>query len=413
MVKRIIPVLLLLAAVPLLHAENIISVDMTLLSTFARTREIIPEIPGYYTDPVLNTGWIPAVPTAVGDTFWAYGIAGDAALSFKSTGNRNVKADLALDFLLPDIAGTPAVSLKKAYIKAKFPSFKLTLGKTRIGWGDGITFNSGDVIFGSTTPYVNLTEDEIRSETDWLTSINIPLGRFSFIEGIVKAPDDMNIGNLGAGLRLYTKLAGIKIETGYFFDGTDNPAYDINHTSSNTADDISIVALHRPYLSLQGNFGPDFYLNSSLAIPAADGNNLEAVVKDTFSISLGLFHVQEVGYDNSITFRLESVILPFMNWNESAGEAGSYALLLYPDITLAIGQNVGIFVKSIISPIDLSAQFTAGFSWNIFEGFNLLSYATVNAGDGNDTFSWNKTTWIPGSDVMDGIMLMAGINYIY
>jgi len=397
MVKRLIPVLLLLAAVPFLNAENIISIDMELYNTVMRTRD------------------------AVSGQYWAYGITGKGALTFNSTGNRNVRAGLAIDFNYPDISGMPVITLQKAYVKARFPLFRLTVGKTRLGWGDGFVFNSGDVIFGSTSPFVNLIGSEIRTDTAWLTSLNFPLGRFSFIEGLITAPDMLLSGStpvgmgraedLGAGLRLYTKVAGIKVETGYYFDGTDNTAYDINHT--NATESLSIEAFHRPYVSFQGNFGPDFYLNSSVAIPGSNGSDIEAIVKDTFNISFGLFHVQEVGYDDSISFRLESVILPFLNWRESDGAAGTYAMLIYPEIAYAIGQNISISLRSIVSPIDLSAQFTAGFSWNIFEGFNLLTYATINGGDGDDTFSWSRDSWIPGVDVIDGFSFMAGVNYIY
>lgn len=424
MVKQFISVLLLLlAAVPFINAENIISIDMELYNSFMRTREVITGTPGYYADPNTPSGWVPEVPTTTGDSYWAYGIAGKVGLSFNSTGNRNVRAGLSVDFNYPDISGIPIITLQKAYIKAKFPSFRLTVGKTRLGWGDGFVFNSGDVVFGSTSPYVNLTGSEIRTETAWLTSINIPLGRFSFIEALVRAPDMMLSGttpvgmgevkNLGLGVRIYTKIGGIKVESGYFFDGTDNSAYDINHTSADLADDIFIKALHRPYVSFQGNIGPDFYLSSSLAIPSGDVNNLENVVKDTLNISFGLFHVQEVDYSNSLTFRLESMILPFLNWREDDGEAGSYALLLYPEISLAMGETMSVSLRSIISPIDLSAQITAGFSWNIFEGFSLLTYATFNGGDGNDTFSWSKDVWVPGVDMIDGVSVLAGINYIY
>ena len=379
MVKRFIPVVLFLAAVPFLTAENSISVDMELYNTVMRSRDNFS------------------------NQYWVYVMAGKGAVSFKSTANNNVRADLAGDIIYPDSSGIPGFILKKAYVKAKFPRFRLTLGKTRLGWGDGFVFNSGDVIFGSTSPYVNLTGSEIRTDTTWLTSVNYPLERFSFIEGLIVAPyadasGMRRIENSGAGLRLYTKAGGIKIETGYFFDGTET---------------ISINALHRPYLSLQGNIGPDWYLNSSMAIPATDRGNLESVIKDTFNISFGLFHMIEVGYDNSISFRLESIIIPYLNWSEVTGEAGSYAMLIYPEISLRPGSNVSLSLRSIVSPIDLSAQITSGFSWNVFEGFNLISYATINAGDGNDTFSWKKTSWTPGVDSIDGISLMAGVQYIY
>ena len=393
MVKRFIPVLLLLmAAVPLLMAENSISVDMELYNTVIRTRD------------------------SSSDSYWAYSITGKSALSFKSTGNRNVKADLAGDIIYPDSSDIPGFILQKAYVKAGFPTFRLTLGKTRLGWGDGFVFNSGDVIFGSTSPYVNLTGSEIRTETTWLTSVKYFLGRFSFVEGLIVAPDTntsemRQIEDSGAGFRLYTKAGGIKIETGYYFDGTDKTSYNITYT--NTIENLTINALHRPYISLQGNIGPDWHLNSSVAVPAYNSSIIESIVKDTFNISLGLFHMMEVGYDNSLSFRLESVVLPYLNWSEDAGEAGSYAMLIYPEISLGLGSTVSLSLRSIVSPIDLSAQITSGFSWNVFEGFNLLAYATVNAGDGNDTFSWNKSNWDVAADSIDGISMMAGIKYIY
>lgn len=399
MVKKTFTVLLFLAAVSFVSAENNISVEMELYNTVMRSREID------YSD---------SDNPVVGDSYWAYSIAGSTGFSFNSTGSREVKAGLSFDFNLPDISGVPVVTLDKAFVKARFSAFRVTLGKTRLSWGDGYVFNSGDVIFGSTSPYVNLTESEVRSETTWMTAVNIPLGRFSFIEGLITAPELLysdtslvgagDIRDLGAGLRLYTKISGIKLESGYYFDGTDD-----------SVSEISVDALHRPYVSFQGNFGPDFYLSSSLAIPLGDDDNLETVVKETFNISFGLFHVQEVGYSNNMTFRLESMILPFLSWSEDDGEAGSYAMLIYPEISFALGQTMNFSLRSIISPVDLSARFTAGFSWNIFEGFNLLTYAILNGGDGDDTFSWSKDkdSWVAGVDSMDGVALLTGINYIY
>lgn len=396
MVKKILPVLLLLVAVPFLIAENNISVNLELYNTVLKTRDLSS------------------------DPYWAYGIMGKGAISFKSTGNRNVRADLVTDISFPDSSGIPVLILQKAYVKSKFPSFRLTVGKTRLTWGDGFVFNSGDVIFGSTSPYVNLTGSEVRTETTWLSAVNYPLGRFSFIEGLVTAPDmlmsgstPVGLGELwdsGAGIRLYTKAGGIKIETGYYFNGTDK-TYDITYT--NTTETIAIDAFHRPYISLQGNIGPDWYLNSSVAIPAFNNTIIESITKDTFNIGFGLFHVMEAGYGNSLSLRLESIVLPFLNWKEEEGDAGSYAMLIYPEISLGLGSTINLSVRSIFSPIDFSAQITSGISWNVFEGYNLLTFVTVNTGDGNDTFSWNKSIWTTGTDNIDGISVMTGVSYIY
>ncbi len=391
MVKQIFSLLLILVSVPFLAAENNVSVDMELYDTVYRTR---------------NSSF---------DIFWAYGITGNGVISFKSTGNKNVRADIVTDITFPDSSGIPVILLKKAYVKARFPSFRVTLGKTRLGWGEGFVFNSGDVIFGSTSPYVDLTGTEIRSETAWITSIKYPIGRFSFLEGIIKIPDPINSGfgeiaDTSAGVRLYTKAGSIKIEAGYYIDGEDK-TYDISSTA--TIENISIVAFHRPYISLQGNIGPDWYINSSAAIPTGESIYTELIVKDTFSISFGLFHMIEAGYNNSVTFRIETSVLPYLNWNEKNGNPGSYAILIYPEVSLNMGSAINLSIRSIISPLELSAQVTSGFSWNLFEGFNLISFATINGGDGNDTFSWNKSSWDPASDIIDGISVMTGIKYIY
>lgn len=399
MVKRFFAVLLLLlAAAPYIWADNSISIDMSLYNTVMQTRD------------------------TTGEPYWAYGIAGTGALSFKSTGNSNVRADLALDFTYPDISGVPVISLRKAYVKAKFPSFKLTVGKTRLAWGDGFVFNSGDVIFGSITPDVNLIGSEVRTETAWLTSMNIPLGRFSFAEILVKAPDmiyDMTTGipvgmgkleDLGIGARVYSKIGGLKVDVGYYFDGTDH-TYDIKFTD--TVETINVEAFQRSYISLQGNIGPDVYLNGSLAIPVGAGDNMENIILDSLNFSFGLFHMIEIGYNNSMTLRLESIFFPYLNWGEEDGPAGSYAFYLYPELAFTIGQNWNLSLRSIFSPVDLSAMISGGFSWNVFQGFNLLGYANFNIGDGNDTFSWSKSTWIPGIDTVDGISILFGIQYIY
>lgn len=397
MVKKGISVFIILTLRGLLFAENNISIDTELYNTLMRTRDLQNE------------------------SYWAYGCAGKTNISVKSLGNKNVKADLSIDFNLPDISGIPVLTLQKAYVKARFPSFRLTAGKTRLSWGEGFVFNSGDIIFGSISPNISLVGSELRTETAWLTAVNIPLGRFSFIEALIKAPDMIysentpiglgNVRDLGAGGRLYTKLGDIKIEAGYYFDGTDLLKYDLSHTDE--AEEYDINSLHRTYLSLQGNLGVDFYLNGSVALPSNGGEVLKETAKDSLNLSFGLFHLIEIGYNNSLTLRLESVFLPFRYWKEEKGNAGSYAVLLYPEIAFAYGQNINFSVRSIFCPVDISAMITGGFSWNIFEGFNLLTYASFLAGDDNDTFSWSKDNWTPGKDTIDGVSFMAGLQYIY
>ncbi|MDC7223638.1 MAG: hypothetical protein PQJ60_07835, partial [Spirochaetales bacterium] len=71
---------------------------------------------------------------------WTYGGVGSGDLVFRSTGNRNVKGELSLEYIpLETTEETITLtSLDKASLKVQFPSLRLTMGKTRIGWGEGL-----------------------------------------------------------------------------------------------------------------------------------------------------------------------------------------------------------------------------------------------------------------------------------
>ena len=352
------------------------------------------------------------------EPYWGWLTSGSAALSVKSSGNRNVKADLAFSFIFPEQAimpglSLPLLSLDRAYIKARFPEFRLTAGKTRLGWGDGFVFNSGDVIFGSTGFDVDLTASEVRTATKWLAAVNIPLGRFTFIEAVAVPPEMTantelstaglpqigNIENFSAGGRFYTKIAGIKAEAGYFFD--------------NSAGEL----LHKPYAALQGNLIADWYIGGSADL--AGTGDFEELFRESLNLSAGLFYMIQLSSISSLALRLEGLYKPFSAWSETAaagGEAFSdYALLLYPEISYSPVDTLNLFTRAVFSPVDMSALLTAGGSWNVFEGFNLSFYAIVNTGDGDDIFSWNrdKDLWRSGTDIIDNAAFSLGINYIY
>ena len=360
-----------------------------------------------------------------GDKYWAWMPAGNAGFSFKSSGNKNVKADLAFSFASPEMdisaaAGAPAgtiitplLSLDRAYVKARFPWFRITAGKTRLGWGDGFVFNSGDVIFGSTDTSVDLTASEVRAETTWLSAVNIPLGRFTFIEGIILPPEADTasgeifgaVDNISGGGRIYTKAAGIKIEGGYLFDQRE------------TNSDAEPVSVHKPYLSLQGNLIADWYLSSSVSLPVS--GDIKQSAEDSFNLSAGIFHMVQLNSISSMTFRLEGLYKPFHSWLEEVRKSGepkpSYALLLYPEISYTPTDTVNLSIRTIWSPVDMSAMITAGAGWNVFEGFDLSCYAVFNAGDPDDSFAWNRddSLWKAGADAVDSMAVMMGINYIY
>ena len=163
-----------------------------------------------------------------------------------------------------DVADTALIDVSRAFIKARFPAFRLTLGKTRLSWGEGFMFNAGDVIFDSLSTSADLTADEIRTRGTWLASAYIPLGRFSFAEAVLLPPafdpltyliDSRIAAEAGedppeiprgyrssGGLRIVLRPGGIKTETGYLYSGESES--------------------HKPYVSFQGNLIADWHLSA-------------------------------------------------------------------------------------------------------------------------------------------------------
>ncbi len=149
------------------------------------------------------------------DDFYMAG-HGNAGLTFKSQKNRNVKGFIEINFD-PDTPTEDStytkqpLELKKAYVKVRMIDHRITAGKTRSTWGEGTVFNSGDVLFGSLNPYVDLTADEKRSETAWMTLTNSPFGSFSFVELIYMPPqtelNDENISTTVPGGRIEKKYS--------------------------------------------------------------------------------------------------------------------------------------------------------------------------------------------------------------
>lgn len=415
---------LLLTGLAPAGAEGELILDLTLQNSLLRTRGIDWGADG------LSSG----VPAGASGSYFAWGSSGSAGFSYESRGNRNVRAELAFSFLYPEqdlsalsggapgAAGTsemPLLALDRAYVKARFPLFRLVTGKTRLSWGDGFVFNAGDVIFGSTSTAVDLTAEEVRTETDWLVSANLPLGRFSFLEALVMPPaEDAAEGRIlgrlqdtSAGARFYTKAGSLKVEGGYFYRGEEN--------------------LHRPYLALQGNLGADWYLSTSADL-SGDAGFSEALLdslRDSWRISGGLFHLQQLNRIQSLSLRLEALVRPWREWGRQEpviasplAENGAaqvdypeYGLLLYPEVTYSPQEAVSLSLRSLVSPLDLSAQITLGGSWNILQGYTLSAYAVAQAGEGDDLFAWQRysSLWRPGQDMVDGLALIFGVNYIY
>jgi hypothetical protein len=369
MVKRaaLLIVLLCCACVPAL-AEISSSVKLTLLNTLATMDDETVSLTGF----------------------------GTGRLTFKSSEKRNVKGQLSLDARVGDASG---IDVSRAFVKARFPGFRITLGKDTIAWGEGVFYNAGDVIFGAVPQSEDLTADVLRDEAVWLTSVYIPLGTYSFVEPILLAPElnlstlagdpsasPPSISDAAAGGRVVTKLGGIKTEAGYLYRGEERT--------------------HNPYFSIQGHLLVDFHLSGSVSVPyypdEASGAGVEPVV------SFGLFHLHrlsDAGSD-SISFRLEGLLRPLENWeaSDSRSTDAEYAVMLYPEVAWALDQALTLLCRGVVSPVDLSALVVAGVNWNVYEGLKLLGYLSVQAGEKTDLYGLRKN---------GGLGLSVGVQYIF
>ncbi len=324
-------------------------------------------------NPIVEMQLLPTLAYVPATDSWMDGMASSLKLTIPSAKSGNVRGEVILKgSSLSAIASLDDV-VYKAYFKARFPSFKLTVGKTRLSWGDGTLFNAADVLYGSSSTSVSLTQAELRSTTGWMASVNYPLGFFSFAEAVILPSSSANASEAGAGFRLYTTVADVKVETGYL-------------TKVETS-----ARVHKPYISLQGNIGPDWYLSSSLSIPQS--GDIASKTADSWMISGGLYQLIRLEGDRNIGLRLEFLTRPFGNWAWApVSDDSTCALLLYPEISYAPTSSLGLSLRGIVSPLDFSASLSAGASWSVYDGFSLVAYLSSPMGDTGDLFSWKGIT---------------------
>lgn len=345
-------------------------------------------------------------------------------ISVESEGNSGVRAQVAVDALaFNDVS---YLNLSRAWIKAKLPFGRLQMGKTRTTWGTGLMYNAGDVIFGRDA--VDITAENLRDKTRWLTDLYLPVSDFSFLELIVIGPDivpslinlnttpegeellasaqmggdiplalPVEADGIKAGLRGQTDMGGyLTLEGAYFYKGRI---------------DTEQEATHVPALSLQtALWALDIYGASSIEL--AQVNPQWETSKEELLISWGAFFTDNIAYLFDLSFRLEGLVRPYGLWEPVfydsdpmlMQEKPNYGMELYGDIGISPGVGEQYFLRGIYSPVDQSGEATFGASYPIQQNLNLLIFAQGRFGEAGDIYLWEgaggwNSTW--------------GLNYKY
>jgi len=318
------------------------------------------------------------------------GISGgsEAKLNFRSEASQDVKAQVTLTADVTNMReGTTDFGVHRAYVRARLPWFRLTMGKTRLSWGEGFMFNAGDVLFDSLSTGVDLTGEEIRTAGTWLASIYYPLGRFSLAEAVLLTPGEDPEDYPSGGGRLVLRPGGIKTEAGYIYAGE--------------------AGEHRPYLSFQGGGLLNWHFSASTVIEPVAG--AEGQLDENLRLSFGLFQLFRVAYSSNLNLRLEGLLRPGGSWK--AGEnPREYGIYLYPEISLSPDDRRTYFYRAVVSPVDISALHVIGGNWNIYQGFTLLSYAGIASGEKGDIFSLHNSR---EADSLPAWFISAGCSFVF
>lgn len=364
---------------------------------------------------------------------WSAAGLGLVEVDLQSTGNRQARGQLRVTAQASADGSTDA-TIDRAFVKVRLPFlqerwFHVTAGRARLSWGDGAYFNAADTLYGRVGESTSFVETTLRNEASWLLAGFFPLGRFSFVEAVVlvpgvdllsEAPEPPGIENSGAGIRIQGKIGQIKAEASYLYDGGIAGGGVVGNdeaTGSGEAPGASprIGDLHRPAVSLQGNLGVDWYLSASTAIPGAYSEAPSGYPRDQLAVSLGLLHIASYAGGKTLSLRLESLLLPWQRWKvpeAGAPDVGApgleggetYSLAIFPEVIWSPTSSLSFYLRSLISPIDVSAQVTPGLRWNAVEGVTFYGFANVLAGEASDLYSLCR----PG-----GLAFFTGLQFVY
>ncbi len=233
------------------------------------------------------------------------GVSSDASLA---AGSLTVRVDTARNEAVKasgefSIDAAQNLTLRKAWMKARLPwlvegtTGRLTVGLAPLSWGKGFLFNAGDPIFGELPAMAGLSGGDYRTATDWLASLYLPLGDFSFAEAVYLPPVSDGVGTpkdrAGGRVQLVPSRAFLQsVETGWLHDG---------------------AGAERGYVAADGSLWADWYGAASFisANPAASVSGKPVTGAD-WSLSFGLFRILDIP-NWPLTLRAEGLAHPGRN----------------------------------------------------------------------------------------------------
>ncbi len=318
---------------------------------------------------------------------------GSARLDLTATGNRDVRGQLSLsaDLRAAEQGTAVGVTVRRAFLRARLPGFRLTAGKTRLSWGRGRFFNAGDVLFGQ-TPAFAAGAGEYLTAADWLVAAYVPLGRLSFLELVALPPlEALTIDHTSAGGRALARLGELTVEGGYLYAGTA--------AAGGAAAGAGAAAReHRGYLSLKGALpGVDWHLSAGTALPAAPGADLRRAAANRLLLTGGGLAFLDLGPEaGALSLLLEAGVRPARPWAAEAAPAppaaalDHYGLYLFPELGYRPADGWNLSLSGVVSPIDASGVAAAGASYNILQGLTLSLHAAAMFGAPEATFAWQR-----------------------
>ncbi|NCN04018.1 MAG: hypothetical protein GW949_00130 [Spirochaetales bacterium] len=307
---------------------------------------------------------------------WNFAPGGLAELVVTSRGNSQVRGEVRLGVI--PIGPTATVDLSRAWFKFRVPEpgLVVTAGKTRLGWGEGLVFNVADLVHGSTGTGINLVAEELRADATWLIAATLSLGQFAFLETVVKidippsviyptvAPP--TIDDLGAGARIRLPLGPVSAEAAYLWGN-------LKHSTSLTA---------------QFALGINWFVSGRLDIPSPWATNQNV----TGSVSAGLYDIFPLGQsDTSLSVRFESLVVPDQD----------PLLYSFGDLTLGWGGAHSLGLRSLVSPLGPSANWSVSYSWAGLQGLSLIFGVGGYAGASDTTFGWGRAPSVVGTPSPD------------